>query len=50
MQQHSKAYQVLNDQDMYGEFLKVYPEYKGMVSFTTFRKFKPWWIFHPEQK
>jgi hypothetical protein len=49
-QQHGKAFQVFNDQEMYAEFCKLFPEHKEIVSFYVFRKFKPWWIFKPEQK
>ena len=43
-QERSKAFQLFNNQEMYEEFVKSYPEYEEITFFTTFRRLKPWWI------
>jgi len=48
-QEHAKSFQTLNDEEMYGEFIVVHPELAEIVSSTTFRRFKPWWIYPPIQ-
>ena len=49
-QKHAKAFQCLNDVDMFLEFCKLYPDLKAAVSAWTFRRFKPWWIDKPRQE
>ena len=49
-QEHAKGFQTLNDEEMYEEFISVNPELAETVSGSSFRRFKPWWIYPPIQE
>jgi len=50
LQEHYKAFQTLNNKDMYKAFLEDNPQFVGVVSKHAFKKHKPAWIHKAQQE